>query len=92
MCWGRSATGRRGDTVNHTLMKHRGPTFAVDLQEVGSLQGLEAKVLVSEVSVVYDGGVETLEGKGEQWLLARMFPRVRRTYLSILHDNLVGLF
>ena len=34
--------------------------FAVDLEQIGPLQGLVAEVLIVEVSVVDDGGVQTL--------------------------------
>ena len=47
-----------GDTHDHVLGALG--NLAVDLEEVGFLQGLEAKVIVLEVAVMDDGGVEAV--------------------------------
>ena len=53
-----AAVDTNGDTHDHVLGTLGGA--AIDTEKVGTLEGLEAKVVVVEVAVVDDGGVKDL--------------------------------
>lgn len=55
-----SAMDADGNSHQHVLRSL--DRAAVDLEQVGLLQGLEPEIVVAEVAVVDDGRVESLEG------------------------------